>query len=213
MSDKTNVLLIGDNANAPWHPLEPARQELEGILGEEFQLTGTEDYNRLAGLDQGEFSLCISYTDCWSRDLTPDQIAGLLRFVAGGGGLLVIHNGISVQRSYELLQMIGAKFTGHPPYQLLNYYGTAKGHPLLDGVDNFTLDEEPYMFEFDPFTKKTVFLEFEFEGKRYPAAWEQAYGLGKVVYLQPGHHAPSFKPDAYRRLVLNSASWAAGRTK
>jgi uncharacterized protein len=211
MSDKTNVLLIGDFSDAPWHPLEPARQELEGILGAEFQLTSTEDYTRLARLDRGEFSLCISYADCWNRDLEPEQIAGLLQFVAGGGGLLVIHNGISMQCSNELQQMIGAKFTGHPPYQSLNYFGTAEGHPMLKGVENFTVDEEPYMFDFVPSTKKTVFLELEYEGNRYPAGWEQVYGLGKVVYLQPGHHAPSFKPEAYKRLVLNSARWVTNQ--
>ncbi|MBA2938256.1 ThuA domain-containing protein [Paenibacillus sp. CGMCC 1.16610] len=201
------VMLIGDNTDAPWHPLEPTRQQLAAILGDEFALTATEDYQVLSELDHNQFPLCISYTDCWKRDLSQQQTAGLLRYVAGGGSLLVIHNGISLQRSYELLQMIGAKFTGHPPYQPLVYYRSAAEHPLLEGVENFNLDEEPYLFEFDPFTKKTVFMEFEFEGKRYPAAWEHVYGLGKVVYLQPGHHAPSFQPEAYRRLVLNSARW------
>jgi uncharacterized protein len=211
MSDRRNVLLVGDIADAPWHPLEPARREIEAILGEEFRIDSTEDYNAFAALDQQNYELCISYTDCWSRDATPEQIAGLLRYVAGGGGFLVIHNGVSLQRSHELLQMIGAKFTGHPPYQALSYVKSAEAHPLLEGVENFTLDEEPYMFEFDPFVKTNVVLEFEFEGKRYPAAWEHAYGLGRVVYLQPGHHAPSFKPESFRRLVRNGARWVSGR--
>lgn len=204
MNERMKVWMVGDATDAPWHPLEPARQEVAAILGDEFQITATEDYDSFEALKIEEYPICISYTDCWKRDLTREQTAGLLRYVAGGGSLLVIHNGISLQRSYELLQMIGAKFTGHPPYQKLAYYGTADNHPLMEGVADFELDEEPYLFEFDPFTKKTVFMEFEFEGKRYPAAWEHAYGLGKVVYLQPGHHAPSFQPEAYRRLVLNS---------
>jgi type 1 glutamine amidotransferase len=203
------VLIVGDNgAAAEWHPLEPVRLELEGILGDEFSLYGTEGYNAFADLEQTGYQLCISYTDCWKRDLTSGQTAGLLRFVAGGGSLIVLHNGISVQRRYELLQMMGAKFTGHSAYQPLLYYGTAEGHPLLAGVENFAVDEEPYMFEFDAFTKKTVFLEFEYEERRYPAGWEHTYGLGKVIYLQPGHHAASFKPRAYRQLILNSVCWA-----
>jgi type 1 glutamine amidotransferase len=210
MGDKIKVLLIGDDSDAAWHPLQPARQELEQILGSEFELTVSADYNRFAELCRDDFALCISYTDCWNRDLTSEQTAGLLRFVAGGGGLLAIHNGISLQRSYELLQVIGGKFVTHPPYQPLKYYATAEGHPLLDGVEDFTVDEEPYMFEFASHTPRKVFLEFEFEGTRYPAAWEHTYGLGKVVYLQPGHCSDSFKPASYRKLVLNSARWAAG---
>jgi type 1 glutamine amidotransferase len=207
MVNTLNVLLVGDHTDAPWHPLEPARRELEAILSGSFELTSTEDYDRFATVDRNEFSLVISYTDCWNRDVSPAQAAGLLRYAAGGGKLLVIHNGISVQKSYELAQMIGGKFVSHPPYQPLQYYGTADNHPLLEGVADFAVDEEPYMFELDPFTEKTVFLEFEFEGARYPAGWEHRYGLGHIVYLQPGHHAPSFQPDAYRRLVRNSAEW------
>lgn len=210
MHDKINVLLIGENEGAAWHPLEPARQELEDILSDRFHITVTENYDDLARLDAAKYAALISYTDCWKRDLTPDQAAGLLRFVSGGGGLLAIHNGISLQRSYELAQMIGAKFTGHPPYQPLRYVRALTGHPLLTGVADFDVNEEPYMFEFDPFTPKNVFLEFEYEGARYPAAWEHAYGLGKVVYLQPGHRQDSFQPEAYRQLIRNSALWTAG---
>jgi len=207
------ILLIGDNHPGAWHPLDPVRQELEQILGGEFQLTVTQNYDDLSSLDTSEFAACISYADIWTRELAPEQIAGLVAFVAGGGGLLAIHNGISLAGSYELLQVMGAKFVGHPPYQPLSYYGTVKEHPLLQGVEDFTVDEEPYQFEFDPFTPRTVLLEFEYAGKRYPAAWEHQYGLGKVVYLQPGHTAVSFKPQAFRQLVLNSARWVVSSGK
>jgi len=209
MSVKIRALLVGDYTNAPWHPLGPAQEALERILGGEFEFTATEDYEQFAQLDRGNYSLCISYIDCWDRSLTPAQTAGLLQYVAGGGGLLVIHSGISLQQNYELLQMIGGKFASHPPFQTLHYYGLEGGHPLLEGVDNFTVDEEPYMFELDPYTPRNVFLEYEFEGERYPAAWEHTYGLGKIVYLQPGHQASCFEPPAYQRLILNGARWVA----
>lgn len=210
MSESIRTLLLGDFTAAPWHPLEPARAELQSMLEPEFTLDATEDYDALGRLDPAEYPLFISYTDCWKRTPKPEQTAGLLRYVAGGGGLLVIHNGISLQSGYELAQLIGARFTGHHPYQPLYYYPTGD-HPLLEGVDAFQLDEEPYQFELEPFADREIFLTYEFEGKRHPAGWEHRYGLGKVVYLQPGHHAPSFKPAAYRRLVLNSARWACGR--
>lgn len=206
------TLLIGDITEAPWHPLEPARVQLESILGEPFDLDSTEDYERLAGLDKEQYPLCISYTDCWDRDISSEIAAGLLRYVASGGGLLVIHNGISLQVRYELLQMIGGKFTEHPPYQTLHYYGTDAEHPLLKGVDDFVLDEEPYHYELDPFTPRNVFLEYEFEGRRYPAGWEHTYGLGRVVYIQPGHHSPSFDSPAVRQLIVNGANWCAARS-
>lgn len=207
MTEQLKIRLIGDGPDAPWHPLEPVRRELELIIQDEFRLDATVEYESFVELEHSDYALCICYTDCWKRDLPVEQIAGLLRFVSGGGRLLVIHNGISVQNSYELSQMIGARFTGHPPYQSLHYIPTVESHPLLDSIESFQLDEEPYMFDLDPWTPRNVLLEFEFEGKRYPAAWEHPYGLGKVVYLQPGHHAPSFQAEMVRKLVLNSVRW------
>lgn len=207
MDPKKKALLVGDQADAPWHPLEPAKQQLEAILAASFDITATVEYDRFAELTKENYDLCISYTDCWNKDVTSSQAAGLMQYVAGGGSLLVIHNGISIQNRYELFQMVGGKFVEHPPFQPLQYFVSNPNHPLAQGVEDFGVEEEPYFFEFDPITPRNVFLEYEFEGKRYPAAWEHAYGLGRVVYLQPGHHGPSFDPPAYRKLVLNAALW------
>ncbi|HZG87764.1 ThuA domain-containing protein [Paenibacillus sp.] len=210
MSLRLEAWMIGDDTDAPYHPLEPALKAMQEILQEEFDVTGTEDYDAFARLEPSRLPLCISYTDCWLRSgPTPEQTAGLLRYVAGGGGLLVVHTGISIQASYELAQMVGGKFTTHPPYQPLKYVPAGDGHPLMDGVAPFEMDEEPYMFELDSFSPRNVFLEYEFEGARIPAGWEQRYGLGRVVYLQPGHNASSFQVEPYRRLIRNSARWAA----
>lgn len=115
------ILLIGDDYPGVWHPLEQVAQELEQILEGELRLTVTQNYDDLSTLDTTEYAACISYADIWTRTLTSEQIAGLLKFVAGGGGLLAIHNGISLAGSYELLQVIGAKFITHPPYQQLHF--------------------------------------------------------------------------------------------
>lgn len=211
MNEKIKALLIGDNSEEAWHPLEPVQQQLAQIIGISVTLTVTDNYDSLKDLSREEFDIVISYTDCWRRNLTPEQTAGLISFVAGGGGLLAIHNGISLQRSYELAQMIGAKFITHPPYQPLSYHGIEPVHPLLEGVPDFAMEEEPYVVEFDPFAPVKVFLEYEYQGRRYPAAWELSYGLGRIVYLQPGHDARSFEPEPFRQLIRNSVVWATGR--
>lgn len=213
MTTSSKLLLIGDNVRSTWHPLEPARQQLGAIAADEFELVATENYEALTTLDKDGFAAVISYADCWNRELAPEQIESLLRFVAGGGGLLVIHNGISLGKAcHELAGLIGARFTGHPPYQALTYHPMQVNHPLLEGVEAFTVDEEPYLFEFDVQSPRNLFLEYEFEGSRYPAGWEHHYGVGRLVYLQPGHCAPSFLPDSYRQLIRNSMRWAAGPT-
>lgn len=206
MSNK-KILLIGDIHEGAWHPLEGVQRELEKVLGGKYQLSVTHNYDDLTTLSTADYAACISYADIWTRSLTSEQAAGLLKFVAGGGGLLAIHNGISLSGRYELLQLIGARFVTHPPYQQLSFFPAKNEHPLLEGVEAFTVEEEPYQFEFDPFTPRNVILEYEYEGKRWPSAWEHPYGMGKVVYLHPGHTGDSLKPEAIRRLILNSLSW------
>ncbi|MNE91636.1 Trehalose utilization [compost metagenome] len=82
-------------------------------------------------------------------------------------------------------------------------------HDITEGIEDFKLDEEPYRFEFDPFTEKTVLLEYEADGETYPAAWCHRYGQGRVVFLMPGHHEPTFRHPAVRKLILGAATWAA----
>jgi len=206
MKDKIKVLLLGDNQDS-WHPLETAKKEIAKIVTSNVELHVTEDYTTLSSLARSEYDVFISYTDSWNRIWSSEQTEGLVDFVASGGGFIAIHNGISLQSSNKLYPIIGARFITHPSAQTLDYYGVIKDHPLLTGVNNFSVVEEPYQVEFDPSASKNVFLEFAYNGRRYPAAWEKNYGLGKVVYLQPGHSHVSFKPKAFRKLVLNSINW------
>ncbi|MBT2293077.1 hypothetical protein J7E73_28985 [Paenibacillus albidus] len=41
------------------------------------------------------------------------------------------------------------------------------------------------------------------------AAWCHRFGLGRVVYLMPGHHLPSFSVEPFRRMIKRGGLWAA----
>ena len=119
---------------------------------------------------------------------------------------MCLHNGIIVG-DYELAQMFGAKFTMHPPYSELEFRVSAEAHPILDEVDGWVMGDEPYQFDFDSFHEKTMLLEYQYEGRSWPAGWVSRYGLGNMVYLAPGHDARSFQNPMYRRLLTNSCKW------
>jgi Uncharacterized protein conserved in bacteria len=200
-------ILIGDYTKPPYHPLQDIDKEIGCILAEEAELQFTEDYEAFKIGKLNQFDLCISYTDCWDQKLTLEQVAGLLTFVSGGGGLLVIHNGISLQGNYELAQLIGARFTGHPPMQKLLFTNSAPDHAITAGVASFEMEEEPYHFDFDNFSEKEVLLEYRFENTALPAAWAHRYGLGKVVFLMPGHCLATFKDPAFGLIIRQSVRW------
>lgn len=204
-------LLLGNNEDAPYHPLAAVEQELFSILDGICDITSTVDREQLDELTTERFDLLISYTDSWDQALDSQRTADILGFVTSGGGMLVIHNGISLQARPELSQIIGAKFTGHPAYGSLDFEVNRElKHPILDEVTGFTMDEEPYRFDIDSFASIDILLTYRHEGQSWPAAWTRSYGLGRVLFLMPGHHAPSFKHEEYRRWIAESAKWAAG---
>lgn len=200
-------IVVGDYLSAPYHPLKNIENELSEILSDKIDLTFTEDRNKIEREELSKFDICILYVDCWNKKLELKEISGLLCFVASGGGLLVIHNGISYQSNIEFSQLVGAKFIGHPPYHKLFYKVSETEHPILEGVHDFEMDEEMYNFELDNFCDKEILLTAS-DGISYsPAAWVKRFGNGRVVYLAPGHDINSFKNDSFRSLIRNSALW------
>ncbi|MDR6553728.1 ThuA domain-containing protein [Paenibacillus qinlingensis] len=204
------TLIIGNNDDAPYHKLQAVQQLIIDNLGASFQVTSVEGTTHLKVDVLRPYPLVVSYLDMWGKVPEAEETACLLQYVAGGGGLLVIHNGISIQGSPELSQLIGARFTGHPAFTTLPFEKMECDHPLLNGLESFEMDEEPYRFELDPFAPIELLLTYTHEGKQWPAAWTRAYGLGRVVYLMPGHHPPSFQSETYGKWIRSAGYWAAG---
>ncbi|NLK86746.1 MAG: ThuA domain-containing protein [Clostridiaceae bacterium] len=199
------AIILGNYTNVSYHPLKGPDKELKEIL-KTFETELTEDYDRFRETSLRSFDLCVSYTE---DRLSDEQVAGLCSYVLNGGGLLAIHNGISVNARYEAAHLIGGRFSSHPDQKVLTYKPVGTGHAILEGIESFSMQEEPYQFDIDNLIETTVLLEYESEGRQWPAAWAHSYGLGRVVYLSPGHIADSFMDPVYRKLILQSALWAA----
>ncbi|WP_308639432.1 ThuA domain-containing protein [Paenibacillus silvisoli] len=208
MTVHKHILVLGDNnERAPYHPLSRIQDELAAILGDGYAIDMTDNYSALDPEIIHSYDLMIAYTDCWTAPVTERQAASLIQFVQRGGSLLVIHNGISLQSREACAKLIGGKFTGHPDYQRLDFSKTAIEHPVTSGIEPFSLEEEPYQFEFYPDASIDVLLEYSLGDRRIPAAWTATRGQGRIVYLMPGHHMPSFLHPSSRRLIQNSAQW------
>lgn len=205
---KYKAIIIGDYANAMYHPLKDIDNCFNTILSGSMDITLTEDRDMLELHSLDNYDLCISYVDSWEKMLSPNQMGGLISFIAQGGGFLSIHNGISYQKNPEYAQILGGKFTEHPPYQKLCYTVKETQHPITEGIQEFALEEELYMFDFDKFSELTVLMECTNSLLCAPAAWIKQYGLGRVVYLAPGHDIHSFQNTNYQEIILRSALWA-----
>lgn len=206
---KKKALLIGDYTHPKFHPLQGVDEEITRILNEQFTVKCTENKQMLEKEHLESYDLCISYHDTWMEKLSSKQTAGLLSFVSGGGGLLVIHNGIVLNKKYELAQMIGAKNTAHPSIRKLKMRIASPEHDIMKNIDPFEIEDERYWFEFDRFLETTILMEYGIEGEWLPAAWAHPFGLGRVVYLMPGRDQAAFQHSEYRKVVLQASKWAA----
>jgi type 1 glutamine amidotransferase len=93
------AIIFGNYTNVSYHPLKGPDKELSAIL-QDFETEITEDYDRFTQTSLRSFDLCVSYTE---DRLGDEQVTGLCSYVLNGGGLLAIHNGISVNARYEPL--------------------------------------------------------------------------------------------------------------
>jgi uncharacterized protein len=210
MVEKHRALLIGTREGAKWHPLDGVDAQLSAILDGLCELEVTGDRDRLSALEGGQFDTLIVYDDDWETALSDAQMAAVIRFVAGGGGILVLHNGMCWQKRREFQALVGARFTGHPAFCTLTLHATALEHPICHGLDaSWTIGEEPYRFTPRVDGDATVLYEYEYEGTRYPAAWASAFCRGRVVYLMPGHTRESFRHPSYRQLIRSAAEWVS----
>lgn len=212
MNGPMEALALGNYADAIYHPFAGVDDELRDIFRDRIAVRCTGDYGMLKEEYLAPYRLFISYTEFLEEKLSPARTAALLGYVARGGGLLAIHNGISLQRNQELAVMLGGKFTSHPEFTSLSIRIRERNHRIMDRVEPFTVDDEPYRFEFNPHVRTTILAEYEHEDRLWPAAWTHDFGLGRVVYLMPGHRREAFRVEEYRKLILNAGLWAARAT-
>ncbi|MFF2483913.1 ThuA domain-containing protein [Paenibacillus sp. NPDC058071] len=206
---KFKALALGNYTGVKYHPFEKVDREIEGSLEEVAEVTSTGDYSVLNKETLKDYDLFISYTEFADQPLAQEPVAALLDYVANGGGLLVIHNGISLQKNRELMSMIGAKFTGHPEFTTLPVQNSLPDHPIMKGIEPYEIDDEPYRFDMIPYYDTTILAHYEHEGKLWPAAWAHEYGLGRVVYLANGHQLSCFSVKPFRQLIKQAGLWAA----
>jgi type 1 glutamine amidotransferase len=205
---KKNVLFVGTR-NAKYHPMDGIDLRLSELLPE-MNLIAAEETGALDPIQLKSCSVCILYLEFDLPVLSDCETAALITYVAEGGSLFVIHNGISVQGRSELSQLIGAKFTGHPPYielPLISYHVEKPDHDIFKGVTDFAMKDEAYQFEMDPFADMEFLLSYDFEEKRVPAGWQRRYGKGRMVYFCCGHNKEGFYNKQFSNILSNTVHW------
>ena len=180
--------------------------------------------------------LDVLETDSKYHDMTPSERKtradaleqGLLDFVAGGKGLVVIHGAPTLlNNSAKFTDMVGGAFYYHPVNQMVTVRTVDASHPLVaafQGKEPFIHRDEPYCFNgayeklnFHPLLSIDTRELKDPKGDagkmiRY-VAWIKPYGKGRVFYCSPSHFPESYTSSTLLRFMLDGAQYAAGDLK
>lgn len=202
------------------HPLETAIKSLENIFDNDeiiFTSTGNEiPWDNM----ENEVKLYISFkSDNTTLNpktgvdyfITPERERALYNYVANGGKALFVHAGLVGYPLDSLYHKVtGGVFLIHPPEKNITYIPVNKEHPILDGVNAFTVYDEKYTCQIDNDVEVLmVGADDEYAGTI--SAWCKNLGKGKSVSFAPGHSLLAANDENYLKFIKNAVNWLINR--
>lgn len=205
-----NILVLCDDY---WHPGAVVRDGLAGLPA-----TFTFDIlfnaaewtaERMAGYP---VTLIAKSNDRTQADRTPwmdaDAQEAFSAYVRAGGGLLAVHSGTaSYTEALTYRRVLGGVFAQHPP-QCPVTVAPSLGHPLAQGIEAFTEQDEHYHMTIDD-PNIDVFLTAASEHGSQPAGWTRSEGVGRVCVLTPGHNLAVWQQPGFQTALQNALTWCA----
>lgn len=233
------------------HWVIPHTEEMLRIVGQKsgiFEMVGSKDITAFEAKNLKNYDAIILNNTCSkpdNRNLFWDKLReeseadsallmkqaiqlekNLIDFVAKGGGLMVLHGGITTQNSsVEFGKLVGGSFDYHPPQQNFRVYLHDPKHPLVQAFpkDGFEHIDEPYFYknayedrDFKPLLYfKNQEIKQQRNGQADPGeityvAWIRSEGKGKVLYASPSHNAQSFENPDLLQFYLDGMQYVVG---
>jgi uncharacterized protein len=192
-----------------FHDFDFARLEILKVLQvhDRIRVRVAEDFADTSAI--AESDALVTFT-CDVRPSESQQRV-LTQFVNSGRRWLALHatnsfiewgtdGRVSTPRTApEFMRLLGSQFVAHPPMGEYRVEVTDPDHPLLAGIDDFTVTDELYLSELHG--PNHVLLHTHFNGKaqrgfaerewfsdeQRPVLYLHPYGNGEVLYFTLGH--------------------------
>ncbi len=219
-----SIILAGGVA----HPYEQTSEQLKNTLGSiGIQSRITNDLDILASPELASSDIlvmnCVRWTcsqtpqwrEEWHYEMPSRNRAGMMHHLESGLGLLALHAAVICFDDWpEFRKILGAWWewgsSGHAPCQEHRMVIRPCSHPIVEGVNDFSIVDELYtrlrtVEPVDPL------ITAEWEGEEYPMLWVRHYGRARICYCALGHGVESFGNESFQRILQRSALWVAGR--
>lgn len=202
------ILIISEDF---WHPTKVIADGLKK-LEDEFSFT----YSLAADDFENYDVVAICKGDRTSKEdetkfMTDSYMTKLENWLSNGGSLLLLHAGTLTARNPRLADIMGGISAGHPsPAEcVLTYRASQDGHPISEGMEDLTINDECYFMEL---TKDdiTVFARNISHWGDFAAGFTRPYGKGRVCAFTPGHCVPVWESPVMTEYMRRIFRWCAG---
>jgi uncharacterized protein len=173
-------------------------------------------------LDEARLAVTDLVVQCWTMGtISSQQAGGLSRAVRSGTGLAGWHGGIvdafRAEPAYSLVT--GGQFVYHPRgsvrYEVRPVAGRA-GHPVLAGLEAFTITTEQYYVHVDPGNDVLAVTDVvadpgcpDLAGVVMPVTWTRRWGTGRVFVTTIGHSVADLEVPQVDAMIRAGMAWAA----
>lgn len=134
-------------------------------------------------------------------------------YIEEGHGFLALHAGncYNHERQADMAELVGNDFIGHPPQCDVHLQPVGE-HPILRGVEPFTVRDEHYRIDVHA-KDADLFLTgtSDTEAATQQAGYTRVMGKGRLCVLTPGHNYNVLLHPQYQKLIQNALDWCAGR--
>lgn len=212
----TNVLILS-GAN---HGFASSAEVIGGFLGGDpaINVTVTDDKDVFSSPTLANHDVCVLGTGftrserhddgsvTYHSELSTEQEDGLVNFVSSGKGLVGVH-GTGWWIGGRAADLLGGHANWHPPGLTFTVNVADSSHPVMQGIDDFEVDDEIYISAWDPAIH--ILANAQWADKPQPMAWVKQYGQGRVFYTTLGHTANTFQQPAVQQMMRQGTLWAA----
>lgn len=203
------------------HVPVPASDRYALVLSESgFEVTLSDSLDSY--LDGAQLAATDLVVQCWTMGtMSSQQADGLSRAVRSGTGFAGWHGGIvDAFRAEPLYSLVtGGQFVYHPRgfvrYQVRPVAERAD-HPVLAGVEAFTLATEQYYVHVDPGIDVLAVTDFvadpaypDLAGVVMPVTWTRRWGRGRVFVTTIGHSVSDLEVPQVDAMIRAGMAWAA----
>ncbi|KAI1768608.1 glycosyl hydrolase [Hypoxylon sp. FL1150] len=188
-----------------------------GISFNAFEADFSEDASLVSAENLSRYAAVV-FLQTSGDFLNAEQLAGLQRYVQGGGGFVGIHCAAAGMTNAPWYgELVGAVFADHPEPQDGVVAVENKDHVIVAGLpEEWNWFDEWYNFDANPRGKVDVLLSIDektYEGGKlggdHPLAWCREFDGGRSFYTSLGHFDDAYADPEFMDHLLKGILWAA----